>query len=96
MNSMSAKRLRIPCQGNRKRNKRKWIKTAYSGSYTVESVFLFPILLFLIAFILHLSIGLCGNVNQAAEDVQTVRQLDTGKMFLDAERLRSIKELLVK
>lgn len=75
--------------------KRKWAKAAYRGSYTVESVFLFPVIVFLIAFILQLSIALYGNVHQEAEDVEVLRQLDTGKMFLNTAQLKDIKELLI-
>lgn len=94
---ITEKNLKIrPWEGKRRNGRRgkEWLRTAQRGSYTVEAVFLFPVILFLMAFILQLSIALYENVQQAAEDVEVLRQLDTGSMFLDTARLKAVKEQL--
>lgn len=64
------------------------------GSFTVESVFLFPIILLLIAFLLHLSADWFESVRQAAEDVDVLRQMNTRTYFLNQNTLQEILELL--
>ncbi len=53
------------------------------GSYTVEAAFLYPILVFLIAFVLTLSMNWYENVQQAAEDTEELKELDTRSDFLE-------------
>ncbi len=60
------------------RNKIRW-----KGSFTVESAFLYPIIVLLIAFMLYLSMGWYQNVRQAAEDTEELRELDTRAGFLE-------------
>lgn len=67
----------------------------WRGSYTVEGVFIFPIIIFLIVFILRLAIALYGNVQMAAEDVEILRQLDTRSYFLHSAELKAVKDLLI-
>ena len=65
------------------------------GSYTVESVFLFPMIVFLLAFLLQLSVGWYENVHQEAENTETLRQLDARKYFLNIEELKAVKDMIV-
>ncbi len=65
-----------------------------TGSFTVESVFLFPIIILLIAFLLHLSMDWFESVRQAAEDVDALRQMSTRTYFLNQNTLQEILELL--
>ncbi len=64
------------------------------GSFTVESVFLFPIIILLIAFLLNLSIDCFESVRQAAADVDTLRQMDTRTYFLNQNTLQEILKLM--
>lgn len=51
------------------------------GSFTVEAVFLFPIIIFLIALILQVSVSWYQGACAAARDIETVRELDTQGYF---------------
>jgi len=66
----------------------------YRGSFTVEAVFLFPVIVLLLAFILHLSMDWYGSVQQAAADVDVLRELDSRSLFLDQSTLREILDIL--
>lgn len=65
-------------------------KMTVRASFTVEAVFLFPIIIFLIAFMLHLSIDWFADIQQTAEDVDVLRELDTRTYFLRQEMLQGI------
>ncbi len=64
------------------------------GSYTVEAVFLFPIIVFLLAFMLQLSIGWYEKVQQEGQNTETLCQLDTRKYFLNIGELKALKDIL--
>lgn len=64
------------------------------GSFTVEAVFLFPIIILLIAFMLHLSMDWYENVRQTCEDVDALIELDTRTYFLRQDMLEGIWEAL--
>ncbi|MCD8046667.1 MAG: hypothetical protein LUE90_08590 [Clostridiales bacterium] len=64
------------------------------GSFTVEAVFLFPIIILLIAFMLHLSMDWFENVRQTCEDVDALIELDTRTYFLQQDMLEGIWEAL--
>ena len=57
------------------------------GSYTVEAVFLFPILIFLMAFLFRISIEQYETVVDASKDVTAVMEMDNRSLFLWAEIL---------
>ncbi|MCD7921054.1 MAG: hypothetical protein LUE14_03095 [Clostridiales bacterium] len=82
----------------KKQRKRKYdgsvCKTTVRASFTVESVFLFPIIIFLIAFMLQLSIGWFESIQQAAADVDVLRELDTRSYFLRQDLLQGIWDSL--
>ena len=65
-----------------------------AGSYTVEAAFLFPIIILVLAFVLRLSIGLYVTVREAAEDTESVTELDTRGMFLDSNQIQNFLENL--
>ena len=65
-----------------------------AGSYTVEAAFLFPIIILVLAFVLRLSIGLYVTVREAAEDTESVTELDTREMFLDSAQIQNFLENL--
>ena len=60
------------------------------GSFTVEAVFIFPIILFLVAFMLHLSMDWFESIRQAAEDIDTLRELDMRICFLRQDALQGL------
>lgn len=64
------------------------------GSFTVEAVILFPIIVLLIAFVLHLSMDWYESIQQAAADVDALRQLDSRSLFLNQSVLRGILDSL--
>ncbi len=66
----------------------------YRGSFTIEAVFLFPAIVLLIAFMLHLSMDWYESIRQAASDVDVLRQLDTRTCFLNQSMLREILDVL--
>lgn len=65
-----------------------------AGSYTVEAAFLFPIIILVLAFVLRLTIGLYVTVREAAEDTESVTELDTREMFLDSAQIQNFLENL--
>ncbi len=73
---------------------RNWMRKTWRGSYTVEAVFLFPILVFLLAFLLSLSISWYETVYTASEDVTALEELDTQSLFLKEDTLQSWWELI--
>ena len=74
--------------------KRKEIQKTENGSFTVEEVLLFPILVFLILFLLLTSISLYEEVDQAASDIKAVRQMDSLEIFLNEIKLDIVKEAI--
>ncbi len=70
------------------------MRKTWRGSYTVEAVFLFPILVFLLAFLLSLSISWYETVYTASEDVTALEELDTQSLFLKEDTLQSWWELI--
>lgn len=66
------------------------------GSYTVEAVFLFPIIVFLMAFLLRVSIGWYENIFETAQHTETLLELNTKEMFLNAVKIRELKDLLMQ
>lgn len=72
-----------------------WKYVRVRGSYTLEAVFLFPVIVFLLAFMLQLSIMWYENIQETAENVDEVCQLETGKYFLDIGELRAVKDILI-
>ena len=74
--------------------KRKKIQKTENGSFTVEAVLLFPILVFLILFLLLTSISLYEEVDQAASDIKAVRQMDSLEIFLNEIKLDIVKEAI--
>ncbi|MCC8029032.1 MAG: hypothetical protein LIO75_04420 [Lachnospiraceae bacterium] len=69
-------------------------QAAVRGSFTVESVFLFPMIVLLIAFMLQLSAGWFEDIQQTAEDVDVLRELDTRTYFLRKDALQGIWDAL--
>lgn len=72
-----------------------WKYVKVNGSYTLEAVFLFPIIVFLLAFVLQLTVGWYGNIQEAAENVDDVCLLETRKYFLDIGELKAVKDILL-
>ena len=72
-----------------------WKYVRVNGSYTMEAVFLFPMIVFLLAFVLQLSVGWYGTIQEAAENVDDVCLLDTRKYFLDIGELKAVKDILI-
>ena len=68
------------------------LRAKVCGSYTVEAVFLFPILVFLVVFMLQISMAWCEKVQQVSEDMETLQQLDSREAFLDASVWKAMKE----
>lgn len=66
------------------------------GSFTVEAVFLFPIILFLVAFMLHLSIDWFESIRQTAEDIDALQELDMRTCFLRQDALQGLLDSLFK
>ncbi|MCD7981893.1 MAG: hypothetical protein LUF32_06215 [Clostridiales bacterium] len=66
------------------------------GSFTVEAVFLFPIILFLVAFMLHLSMDWFESIRQTAEDIDTLQELDMRTCFLRQDALQGILDSLLQ
>lgn len=64
------------------------------GSYTVEAVFLFPMILFLIIFSLQLSVSWYQSAYETSQDLQAVRELDTQEYFYKAKMRKDIKKIL--
>lgn len=63
------------------------------GSFTVEAVFLFPIIILLIAFLLHLSMDWFESVRQTAADADVLCQMDTRAYFLNQNTLLEILQM---
>ena len=74
--------------------KRKMIQKTVNGSFTMEAVFLFPILVFLILFLLLNAISLYEEADQAASDIKEVRQMDSLEIFLNESKLDIVKEAI--
>ncbi len=72
-----------------------WKYVRVRGSYTLEAVFLFPMIVFLLAFMLQLSIGWYENIQEASENVDEVCLLETRKYFLDIGELKAVKDILL-
>ncbi len=70
------------------------LKRTVRASFTVEAVFLFPMIVFLIAFMLHLSIDWLSDIQQTAGDTDVLRELDTRTYFLRQEMLQGIWDSL--
>lgn len=73
--------------------KEKWIRLC--GSYTVEAAFLMPVIVFLLAFLLQLSIGWYESVQKASEDTETICEMETRNYFLNIGELESVKDMLI-
>ncbi len=69
--------------GIKKERRQKMIRIRFRGSFTVEAVFLYPILVLLIAFMITLSMNWYEKVDQAAGDTEELRELDTRSYFLE-------------
>ncbi len=76
------RKRRTRCGGKKRKIPVGALRRGCRGSYTVEAAFLYPILVFLIAFVLTLSMNWYENVRQAAEDTEELRELDTRSDFL--------------
>ncbi len=74
-----------------KKQKRGLLRRGCRASFTVESAFLYPIIVILIAFILYLSMSWYVTVRTTAEDTEELRELDTRAYFLE-----NIGELIEK
>lgn len=62
-------------------------KVMFKGSYTVEAVFLFPVLIILMAFLFRISIGQYEAVEDASQEAAAVMELDSHSLFLRTEVL---------
>ncbi|MBQ9022922.1 MAG: hypothetical protein IJ108_03275 [Eubacterium sp.] len=51
------------------------------ASFTVEAAMIMPVVIILLIFMLHLTIGLYENVSEAAENITSVEKLDSVKTF---------------
>lgn len=51
------------------------------ASFTVEAAMIMPVVIVLLVFMLHLTIGLYENVSEAAENITKVEKLDSVKTF---------------
>lgn len=51
------------------------------ASFTVEAALIMPVVIVLLVFILHLTIGLYENVSEAAENIIKIEELDSVKLF---------------
>ncbi len=80
--------------------RKKWIRAVFGfsrrGSFTVEAVFLFPVILLLAAYMLHLSMDWFESIRQAAEDVDALLQLDMRTCFLRQDALQGILDSLLQ
>lgn len=61
------------------------MKKQVQGSFTVEAVFLVPIIIFLTAFIFQTAIALYREVDAASADLKVLEQLDTVEKFKEKE-----------
>ena len=64
------------------------------GSYTVEAVFLMPMIIFLLAFVLYVSMDWYESVEQTAGSTEVIQQLDTRAYFLDIGEWKAVRDLL--
>ncbi len=62
------------------------------ASFTVEAVFLFPIFVFLLAFILSISMNWLVKIQEETADMETLSQLDTLSYFLEKDMLYDLLE----
>lgn len=60
---------------------RKGHKTGLKGSFTVEAAFLCPVIVVLCALVLHAAIDMYGDVEKTADDLKTLQNLNTFKVF---------------
>ncbi|MCD8366246.1 MAG: hypothetical protein LUC83_10680 [Clostridiales bacterium] len=60
------------------------------GSFTVEAAFLFPMIVLLAAFVLHVSMDWYEVVHEASADVDALLQLDTRTCFINQSALREV------
>ncbi len=78
--------------------KRAWTECGsgswFKGSFTVEAVFLYPIMIGLFAFMLCLAIDWYEGISETAKDTDTVMQLDTRGNFLKGTTIESLVETL--
>ncbi len=62
------------------------------GSFTVEAVFLYPIIVALIAFMLSISINWYQSIRETAADTAELTELDTMENFLTGTSVDSFIE----
>lgn len=67
-------------------------KRGLRGSFTVEAAFLFPILVFLTAFVLQTAIALYEDADRAAADAAELEKTNGLELFWDAVRIKELKE----
>lgn len=51
------------------------------ASFTVEAALIMPVVIVLLVFLLHLTIGLYENVSEVAENITRIEELDSVKLF---------------
>lgn len=51
------------------------------ASFTVEAAFLMPVVIILLAWMIHLTIGLYETTSEAADNIRQVEELDTVSLF---------------
>lgn len=71
------------------------LKKTCSGTFTVEAAFIFPILVFLIAFFLQTAILLYSEVDHVAQDVTALRELNNVENFLRCFQMENVKEIIL-
>ncbi len=51
------------------------------ASFTVEAALIMPVVIVLLVFLLHLTIGLYENVSKTADNITRIEELDSVKLF---------------
>jgi Flp pilus assembly protein TadG len=61
-----------------------------SGSLTVEAAILMPVLILLMCWVLHLSIGMYGQVEEASADIRQAQKIDSVKLFRSSQTRKDL------
>ena len=61
-----------------------------SGSLTVEAAILMPVLILLMCWVLHLSIGMYGQVEETSADIRQAQKIDSVKLFRSSQARKDL------
>ncbi|MCD8299717.1 MAG: hypothetical protein LUC41_00840 [Clostridiales bacterium] len=70
------------------------MKIRLKGSFTVEAVFLYPIIVALVAFMLCICINWYQGISEAAADTEDLVELDTRGNFLAGTSIDSLADTI--